>query len=154
MSSTPTQTSLYSSTHFFTPSVSHSPSETSTQSQSVSYTLTLIPSPSISFTNDLTQTLSPSFSLLPSPRFSISPSPSSTQICILTSAPTTAFGSISDNTLFVIIFTIIVLFFINTSYSIHYYNAYNNEKTRRRLINDQVQMNPYHATVRDTLNRV
>ena len=154
MSSTPTQTSLYSSTHFFTPSASHSPSATSTQSQSVSYTLTLIPSPSISFTNDLTQTPSPSFSLLPSPSFSILPSPSSTQNCILTSAPTTALGSISDNTLFVIIFTIVVLFFINTSYSIHYYNAYTNEKTRRRLINDQVQMNPYHATVRDTLNRV
>ena len=152
MSSTPTQTSLYSSTHFFTPSVSHSPSVTSTQSQSVSFTLTLIPSPSITFTNDLTP--SPSFSLLPSPSFSLLPSPSSTQKCILASAPSTALGSISDNTFYVIIFTIVALFFINTSYSIHYYNAYTNEKTRRRLINDQVQMNPYHTSVRDTFNRV
>jgi hypothetical protein len=54
----------------------------------------------------------------------------------------------------VIIFTIVALFFINTSYSIHYYNAYTNEKTRRRVINDQVQMNPYHTNVRDTFNRV
>jgi hypothetical protein len=154
MSSTPTQTSLYSSTHFFTPSVSHSPSATSSQSQSVSFTLTLIPSPSISFSHDLTQTPSPSFSLLPSPSFTRLPSPSSTQKCILTSTPTTTLGSISDNTFYVIIFTIVALFFINTSYSIHYYNAYTNEKTRRRLIVDQVQTNPYHTTVRDTFNRV
>ena len=154
MSSTPTQSPLYSLTHFFTPSVSHSPSATSTQSQSVSFTLTLIPSPSISFSDYLTQTSSPSFSLLPSSRFSISPSPSSTQICILTSTPTTTLGSISDNTFYIIIFTIVGLFFINISYSIHYYNAYTNEKTRRQLINDQVQMNPYHTTVRDTFNRV
>ena len=46
------------------------------------------------------------------------------------------------------------MFVINTSYSIHYYNAYTNEKTRRRLIVDQIQTNPYHATVRDTFNRV
>lgn len=146
MSSTPTQTSLYSSTHFFTPSVSYSPSATSSQSPSVSFTLTLIPSQSISFSHDLTQTPSSSFSVLPSP--------SSTQKCILISAPTTTLGSISDNTFYVIIFTIVALFFINTSYSIHYYNAYTNEKTRRRVINDQVQMNPYHTNVRDTFNRV
>jgi hypothetical protein len=159
MSSTATQTPLYSSTYMITSSISQlptasstyiwsptqTPSASSTQSPSVSYTLTQLPSAS----------LSPSLTRAPSPSFTLSPSLS--QSCRLSSKPTpdpTVLGSISDNTFYSVIVAIIFIFLLNLSYSIHYYNAYTNEKLRRRLINDTVQHNPYHTNVRDTFNRV
>jgi len=146
-----TQTPLYTSTHILT-SASQLATATFTQASSPSASATA--SADFSYSPSFSQSISPSLTQSFSPSFTRLPSPSSSQVCILTSAPTTALGSISDNTFYVIIFTIAALFFINTSYSIHYYNAYTNEKSRRRLTNDQVQNNPYHTNVRDTFNRV
>ena len=139
-----TQTPLYSSTYIWPSSVTPSPSASSTETQSASYTVAT----------------SQSFTLSPSPSLRyLSPSPSSSasQACKLSSRPTpdpTVLGSISDNTFYSVVVAIIFIFLVNLSYSLHYYNAYTNEKTRRRLVHDQVQQNPYHTNVRDTFNRV
>ena len=148
MSYTPVQTPLYSSTYIWPSSITPSSSASSTGTQSASYSLassqslTLLPSPSPS----------PSLNYL-----SPSLSPSSSQACKLSSRPVsdpTVLGSISDNTFYSVVVAIIFIFLLNLSYSIHYYNAYTNEKIRRRLVNDQVQNNPYHTNVRDTFIRV
>lgn len=143
------QTPLYTSTHILS-GASQLATATFTQSSSPSPSFSYSASPSFSYSPSISQ----SFSQRLSPSFTLSPSSTSSQVCRLTSAPTTALGSISDNTFYIIIFTIVGLFFINISYSIHYYNAYTNEKTRSQLISDRIQMNPYHTTVRDTFNRV
>jgi hypothetical protein len=140
-----TQTPLYSSTYIWLPSQMPSSSYSFSQSSTESPSFSQMPSPS--------------FSQMPSPSLSRAPSPSvsATQVCSLSSIPTpplSVLGSISDNTFYSAIVAIVFIFLLNLSYSIHYYNAYTNEKLRRRLVNDQVQNNPYHTNVRDTFNRV
>jgi hypothetical protein len=152
MSHTTTFTPLYSSTYIGSSSITPSPSSSSTGTQTASVSLasssilTLSPSPSVSY-------LSPSSSLGPS--LVISPSPTSTKLCKLTSTTnTTVLGSISDNTFYSVTIALVFIFIVNAAFSLHYYNAYTNEKIRRRIINNQVQYNPYHTGVRDTFIRV
>jgi hypothetical protein len=132
-----------------------------------SSTSTFSQNPSFSLSSSINQ--SPSFS--PSPSFSLNPSvsqcPSLPQCPSITSPTfsltprfiqnsiqdTRIISTLTDNAFYGIVIAIIVIFIINLSYSIHYYNAYKNEKIRK-LVQVQVQANPYHSSVRDTFNRV
>lgn len=150
-----------------TPSSSSSVSQTSTQSLSYSqhpthsYTTS---TPLSSFTSSLSllftssESPSPSLMHMHSLAPTVSPYPSTTpsQICRLAPLPiinTTILSSISDNTFYAVVSALAILFLLNLSCSIHYYTEYTNEKSKRRLF-DQVHQNPYHSTVRNTVNQV
>lgn len=149
----------YTSTQLatFTTIPSFIQSLSSTFSQIPSYSASPSYSPSPSYSQSLSYTLVPRFAQCPSltqcpsittPTFSLTPrfiQPSNKDATIL--------SNITDNVFYGIITAILVIFIVNISCSIHYYNAYTNEKMRKRIV-EQSQINPYHNTVRGIFNQI
>lgn len=136
-----TQSPVYTWTPTVTPSPVYTPSPTLIESSTLS---SISQSPS----SMQMQSLSPTFTPYPSI--------SATPICRLAPMPaisSTILSSISDNTFYAVVCALTIIFLLNLSCSIHYYNEYTNEKTRKRVF-DQVYQNPSHSSVRDSLNRV
>ena len=131
-----------------TPSYTESPSYTASPSYSLSHSY---------FTTSPSYTESPSYSLS-HPPFTISPSlsisPSATRSSNLPQVTGNFLSNLSDGILVTIICVIIFIQVYSCVSAMHYYNALNDEKAKRRLVNDPVQVNPYHTSVRDTINRV
>jgi hypothetical protein len=148
------------SSYSIPPSYTASPSYTFTQLSSI----TLSPSPSASLhmqSNSLS--MSPSYTALPSyslPQSSFTTSPSlsiSPSACRNSNPPQLTgnfLSNVSDAILVTIICIIIMLQVYSCVSAMHYYTALNDEKIKRRLVNDHVQANPYHSSVRETFNRI
>jgi hypothetical protein len=138
-----------------TPSYTVSPSYTFTQ---LSY-ITLSPSPSASsYMQSNSLSMSPSYTALSQSSFTSSPSLSiSPSACRNSNQPQLTgnfLSNVSDPILVTIVCIIIMIQVYSSVSAMHYYTALNDEKAKRRLVNDPVQINPYHSSVRDTFNRV
>lgn len=138
-------------------SLTHTSIQTYSLSQTSTISGTYSESLSPSFTPYASQSLSPSItaytSQLPLPTVTAYPTP--TKTCSLVSLPeikSSILSSVSDNTFYAVITTIVILFLLNMLVSLHYYTEYTNEKIKKRVF-DPVYQNPYHTNVREIFNR-